>query len=416
MSEIHPYLETLTAICNLPTAPFHERHVARWLPAWAAMPARSAFIASRRDAAGNVYLSYDPRLADHATAPPQLVIEAHMDHPGFVADSADERGNLTARFYGGVRPSCFAGAVATFFVPDDQDAKPDPAAAPPDHHGSARVPPSPKGSWIPAAIERVDAGEMFEPMRVTFAPDVRVVPKGTLGMWNLPEARAEDGIFKARTCDDACGVAAALCMLDELIAARVDARVLVLLTRAEEVGFAGVLAVARNGWIDPRCPVLGLETSKASAEATLGAGPVIRAGDRANIFSPPLTAFIAQRAQAIAATDSAFRHQRRLMDGGTCNTSAFLMHGYDAAGICLALGNYHNMIDPAATPDAAASSAGPHLGSEFINLEDFAMEVRLLVETAAKIGDYTGDLSSQRKTWQRIHDKHQRERLLRSAE
>jgi hypothetical protein len=31
------------------------------------------------------------------------------------------------------------------------------------------------------------------------------------------------------------------------------------------------------------------------------------------------------------------------MDGGTCESSAYCQRGYDATGICIALGNYHNM-------------------------------------------------------------------------
>ena len=35
--------------------------------------------------------------------------------------------------------------------------------------------------------------------------------------------------------------------------------------------------------------------------------------------------------------------QRQLMDGGTCEATAYLQYGYRVAGMCLPLGNYHNM-------------------------------------------------------------------------
>jgi len=37
--------------------------------------------------------------------------------------------------------------------------------------------------------------------------------------------------------------------------------------------------------------------------------------------------------------------QRRLMDGGTCESTAYQLYGYRCAAMCLPLGNYHNMSE-----------------------------------------------------------------------
>jgi hypothetical protein len=52
------------------------------------------------------------------------------------------------------------------------------------------------------------------------------------------------------------------------------------------------------------------------------------------------------------------------MDGGTCESTAFVAYGYQAGGMCLALGNYHNM-------DAQRGKIAP----EYIDLNDWSAMV-----------------------------------------
>ena len=159
-----------------------------------------------------------------------------------------------------------------------------------------------------------------------------------------------NNLFSARVCDDLAGVAATVSASSNPLHRHTKPPAHLigpLLAAAEEVGFAGVLAVCENRWIPKHSPVIGLETSKASPAAPQGAGPVIRVGDRTGIFSPGLTHFITQSAGHLADDAPAaapFLYQRKLMDGGTCNSTAFAAYGYDSAGICLALGNYHKRL------------------------------------------------------------------------
>ena len=67
------------------------------------------------------------------------------------------------------------------------------------------------------------------------------------------------------------------------------------------------------------------------------------------------------------------------MDGGTCESSAYCTLGYEATGLCIALGNYHNV-----------NAARGRLGPEYVDLGDFANVVKWFVELARSPFPYTG--------------------------
>ena len=67
------------------------------------------------------------------------------------------------------------------------------------------------------------------------------------------------------------------------------------------------------------------------------------------------------------------------MDGGTCESSAYCTLGYEATGLCLALGNYHNV-------DVKRRKIGP----EYIDLDDYDNVVRWFVELGRAPRPYTG--------------------------
>jgi endoglucanase len=67
------------------------------------------------------------------------------------------------------------------------------------------------------------------------------------------------------------------------------------------------------------------------------------------------------------------------MDGGTCESSAYCQLGYDATGLCVALGNYHNV-------DAKRKKLAP----EYIDLGDFDNVVLWFVELARARHAFTG--------------------------
>lgn len=386
-------LEVLTDLCNLPTAPYCEQHVIAYLLAWAKQ--RRKHIRVKRDAVGNVYLHYRHNPAKGA---PPLVIEAHMDHPGFVSLGTAADGRLRAEFRGGVRPDNFRDARAAFWLND-------PPAT------SAHVATPARGRWVVVPVVAVESVTDEDHQLVTLEKPAEPIPPGTLGMWDLPDAAVEGDLFTARVCDDLGGVAAILRLLEELIATNAPGHVIGLCTRAEEVGFAGVLAAARNTWVPRKARIIGLETSKAFPYAPQGAGAIVRVGDRTGTFSTGLTHFLSARAGDIAAADADFRWQRKLMDGGTCNSTAFTAYGYDAAAMCVALGNYHNMTAPGEIGWNVGGRAGPGIGSESIHLHDFAGMVRVLVAAAGQIHAYTPGLPAVRQRLEKLHQDRQLARL-----
>jgi endoglucanase len=397
------FLQILTDLCNLPTAPYCEQHVIAWLLAWA--QSHRGVIRTRRDPAGNVYLEYKRGRAPKSAAP--LVIEAHMDLPGFIVERQRRDGRIEAEFRGGVRPSHFANATARFWLND-------PIAV-------GTVAPVPAhGRWVASRVQHVRQVRGRRFLKVSLAPVKEKLPPGTLGMWDLPDAAIggkglhKGQLFAARVCDDIAGVAAIVCLLEQLIADRVHAHVIGLCSRAEEVGFAGVLAVCQKAGISRKSPVIGLETSKAMPAmggGAQGAGPIIRVGDRTGLFSPGLTYFLAQAAGHLADGDSSFSYQRKLMDGGTCNSTAFLAWGYDAAALCVALGNYHNMTLRGEVGWGDGARAGKGIASETIHTGDFLGMVRLLLEAVKRFGAYTPGFGIVRDRFARMHREEQ-EKLL----
>lgn len=120
--------------------------------------------------------------------------------------------------------------------------------------------------------------------------------------------------------------------------------------------------------------MLSLETSRALPHAPMGGGVIVRVGDARSLFDAPLMHALHAEAKALAAADRKFRFQRRLMDGGSCEATAFCSAGYRAGGLCVPLGNYHNM---------KGLDGGPKgIAAEEVRVSDFDTEVDLLVRLA----------------------------------
>jgi putative aminopeptidase FrvX len=198
------------------------------------------------------------------------------------------------------------------------------------------------------------------------SPDLRDQGKirsfGEFGMWDLPEFEVKGDRLYSRACDDLIGCSAIVSMLNSLEESRSYASVFGVFTRAEEVGFIGAIALAKAKRLDPELTVISLETSAERAPARMGAGPIIRVGDRTSIFDSDVAAFLVETAKS-----RNLSHQRCLMDGGTCEATAFQLYGYCSAALSIALGNYHN-----STPDS-------RIDAEFIDLKDLEGLIDLCV-------------------------------------
>lgn len=303
---------------SCPTAPYREGAVIEWI---------RVFVAAQPDLRLHSDRDQNLEVRRRGVRPSRapLVLAAHMDHPGFrVLRSRRGRGcfRVEALFLGGVARSFFPGSRARFFVQPGYEVRARVVRARPDRRsGGLRV--------------ELNAAE--------------AIPRGAFGMWDLRAFRRDprgSDRLSARVVDDLAGVAAILAVLEQ--ADRIDPKRRVdirgVFTRAEEVGFVGALAIAAAGRLPRGSRIIAVEASKALPHAPQGAGPILRVGDRTSIFDDGLTRWIARVGDELARTSrGGFRFQRRLMDGGTCEASVYQQFGYRCAGMCLALGNYHNM-------------------------------------------------------------------------
>jgi endoglucanase len=188
---------------------------------------------------------------------------------------------------------------------------------------------------------------------------------GDFAMWDLPAFELRDGQIHSRACDDLLGCAEIVCLFRELEAEQAEVHCLGLLTRAEEVGFWGAIHLAQSGSLPKEITIFSLETSAPRGGAELGRGPIVRVGDRLSIFDSRETA----RVMNIAAANS-IPVQRCLLDGGSCEASAYQVYGYRSAAASIGLGNYHNC------------AADGSIQCEFVSVDDYSNMVRLCVAIA----------------------------------
>ncbi|MBA4028744.1 MAG: hypothetical protein C0475_06375 [Planctomyces sp.] len=357
-------LDLLKRLTAIPTASGRESRVAAFVRAWVSdRPA----LRLTQDPVGNLVIAF-------ADAPPAgrqapLMVTAHTDHPAFVVERVIGPGTVEVSFRGGVMDAFFDHAPIRLITADDR---------PIDATLTGKAPSgTPAGAHYTAEL------------RSGGTADVRV---GDIGLWPLDDPRIDrDGLLHAPACDDLAGAAAALCMLDALLAHRAAGpaqpqapSVRVLLTRAEEIGFLGAIAACKHGTIPAGARVIALENSPALPEAPVGAGPIVRVGDRISVFTPWLTAACAARAEEALGRRSV-PWQRRLMTGGACEASVFCRAGLDATCLCLPLGNYHNMPHLAQLRDGtydAARLGPPRAAHEFIHTRDYLGLVELLFALA----------------------------------
>ncbi len=267
------------------------------------------------------------------------VIIGLLDPLPHVSVERDEFGNLIARYRRGEKPARWAFAAHM------------------DHPGWVRPEGAAQGEWKFFGGVPKDIQESHATLIEAF---------GDFAMWDLPVCDLREGILHTRACDDLVGCGVIVALFHELERLGAEAEVYGFFTRAEEVGFVGALHLAKSGaWQDQGLTVISLETSAERPPAQIGAGPIVRVGDKTSLFDVAATEELLQ-----IASDAGITVQRCLMSGGTCEASAFQLYGLNSTGLCVALGNYHNI------------NAERGIGAEYISMGDFAGLVQLCREIA----------------------------------
>lgn len=326
-------------LMTCPTAPYHEAGVRRVVETICAEHGLKA----KRDAFGNVLI----RVGSAQYGRP-IAFAAHLDHPGFAVLKRLGPRRWLAQFNGTVPDAYFRRGLPVRLLPGN----------------------------LPARIDRrAAAPKQFE---LVADPVVGAVP--AFGVWEMGDFAVRGDQIHGRACDDLLGVTSALGALIDLQRSRARVHAIGLISRAEEVGFQGALALAASGVLPKRTLVVSLETSKEIPPVKMGSGVIVRVGDRSSIFGSNATRFVTEVAGELAKTakgkPAGFPFQRALMSGGTCEATAYQEFGYETAAVCVALGNYHNC-----TPDG-------RIREEFVSISDLSGMVQLLAECAMQMKNY----------------------------
>jgi putative aminopeptidase FrvX len=319
-------------LMRCPAVAYHEEEVA----GEARRICEENGLIAEMDAFGNLLV----RCSGKQSAAP-IVLAAHMDHPGFVIRKRVDSRTFTARFLGGVAEKYFIPGTKVVFMP-----------------GGVR------------AVLGKNTNRKQREFQLQAGRDVPQNPQ--FAVWDLPEFQAADGFLRGRVCDDLIGVATILSVLGQIKGSSAARNVIGVLSRAEEVGFRGALALAETKRLSTKSLIVSLETSRELPAVRMGEGVIIRVGDKASIFDSDATRFLTEAACDLHKRDKNFHFQRALMSGGTCEATAYQEYGYRCAAVCVALGNYHNC------------GKNNKIAPEFVSEADALSMARLLVECACK--------------------------------
>ncbi len=350
-------------LMRCPAAPFHEAAVRFEVE----LICRERGLTVRRDQFGNVLVELK---RGRAVRP--MVLVAHLDHPGFDMVETRPAGRLRARFLGGVPKTYFQPGTRIRFLPAG---------------GAGRL-----GQPLGAA----------DRMEFELIPDRPPGTPPSFAVWELEDFALRDGLIHGRACDDLIGVAA---ILTTLIAAAESPGPIWLIgaiTRAEEIGFGGALALAGSRALPRNSLVVSLETSRELPPVKMGDGVIVRVGDRSSVFDTQATRFLTEIANDLKARNPRFKQQRALMPGGSCEGTVFAEAGFQTAAVCVALGNYHN--------------CGPRrrIAAEFVSRADAAAMVTLLTAATARLAEFEEVTGRLRKRLAQLATD-SRDRLLYSA-
>lgn len=335
-------LDLVEQLLPLPTAACHEHHVVAAVRRYCLHHG----IDVSSDTFGNLVL------LTGGARDSGLCLTAHLDHPALGFGVPESSRDVLFERLGGVPTALTRDASVLLY----------------DTAASGDCPPAPVASGTVSAFLHEGAPGMA-------APAFRVrtneaVPAGDLfAVWDQTPCAIEADRIVGTACDDLVGVCVALAVLQ--VCRLQDIGLSVLLTRAEETGFGGMLAAIEAETLPAADVFINIECSSCRAGAPLGDGPVVRVGDRRWLFDAGVTEALNVCATELAASRDGFRVQRRLMDGGVCEATPLARSGRATGAVALPLDNYHN-------------NGGDRLRPEAVHLQDAENLVALLTHLAQK--------------------------------
>ena len=319
--------DLLVSLLSQPTAPFREMFVVQWVSALLEQHGVPYFI----DPIGNLVVGARSktdyqRLLREPSPEPVRVFIAHMDHPGFHGVRWAKPNVLRIRWHGGSPTKLLSGSRMWLTTAEGWAGE-----------GVLRnIKLHPKGYAIGSADVHVPAALLAE---------TRPAAKQFFGGFKFRKPVWKSGAkIYTKAADDLIGVFCIVATALEVFRQRkAQSRppFIGLLTRAEEVGLVGAVGHFELGWLQAaRRPVVcvSLEASRTLPGALVGKGPIVRLGDRRTPFHADTLQVLTELAEAVLPQ----QHQRRIMDGGSCEGSAAMAYGLPTIALAVPLGNYHN--------------------------------------------------------------------------
>ena len=330
-----PFFERLL---STPTAPYREEFVCSLLESELSRLKVPHF----RDPHGNLIagvssLAAYRKLVETRSQEPVRLFIAHMDHPGFHGTRFRLPTELEVTWHGGSPVAHCEGANVWLAS----------TSSPEITQGTLiQVQLAPHGKAIQSAVVRLADASLHSQFERK--------PSHLFGGFGFRSPIwKEQGCYYTKAADDLVGCYAMLDVAGRVFKksrqkgrTRSAAPMIALFSRAEEVGFVGTIAHLELGWLKwARRPVIAvsLETSRTLPGADIGKGPVVRLGDRNGVFDPVGLKVLADlAAKHLPNSPERTLHQRRIMDGGSCEATAATAYGLRAIGLSVPLGNYHN--------------------------------------------------------------------------
>ena len=310
------FIDIAKDIVIQPTAPFSEGFPISSLNRFLEVHPK---LTRSTDVYGNIFIKFD---GSKSADLPRTILTAHLDHPGFKwIENIDSKTSLFG-IYGGINKNLLLNQAVRIYNPGI----------------------SSNGRSIRGKIIKLYDSQQSRPsIKVEYIEKiVNTELKTSFCCLDITPWRIFGNKLHARVCDDLVGVAAGLKTLAELSLSNQSLKAGILLTRAEEVGFAGMLGALNENYLSKKDIYVNIECSSIRAGALLGGGPIVRVGDRITVFDPNLSLALTNCATTLQNTDSNFKFQRKLMDAGACEATPLARAGYQTGAVAIPLDNYHN--------------------------------------------------------------------------
>ena len=381
-------LQRLRKLLSSPTAPFRETLVMDEVESQLQSAAIPYFYDQHRNIVVGVASekAYKKILSQRSKEPVRVFI-AHMDHPGFHGVRWLSEKRLSIKWFGGSPIKHVAGRKVWLASDDGLLTE----------------------GTLKKVVLRKDKRAIETAEVVLDKPleeHTKASAKKTFGGFSFRSPVWQSGKrLYTRAADDLVGVFAIMETARQVFGKKTKRPPFIgLLTRGEEVGFVGAVAHLESGFLNKATrPVVAvsLEASRTLPGAIIGQGPVVRLGDWRTVFESGGLKVLSDLAMKLLPG----KHQRRVMDGGSCEATAMTAWGIKTIGISLPLGNYHNEGYEGGMDCPAHRGPAP----EFVHLDDIDGELKLcqgLMKTALAWEDPWQQQRSRLRKNLKSHQRH----------